>query len=94
MVIDRQEHAVRRRKVALALSEKALKDAKRLITIHSVKFAEEIGKSPQIGEKGDNSRREWTTRQNVGTWATYYGLDFISVLGYGKSFEMLTWEEN
>lgn len=92
MVIDKHEHAIRRRKMAPAFSERALKEAERLISISAQKLAEQIGKLAEGGaeQEGDG----WTPPRNMGDWATYFGFDFISDLGYGRSFDMLEQEEN
>lgn len=89
MVIDRHEHAIRRRKMAPAFSERALKEAELLISIKAQMLAEQLGSSlPENGKHVD-----WTPPQNMGDFATYFGFDFISDLGYGESFDMLQNEE-
>jgi cytochrome P450 len=89
MVIDRHEHAVRRRKMAPAFSIGAIKEAELLMTVNAQTLAEQIG---SFTERAKN--RDWTPPKNMGDWATYYGFDFISDLGYGKSFDMLKTAEN
>jgi cytochrome P450 len=89
MVIDKHEHAIRRRKMAPAFSERALSEAERLVTIRAMTLAEQVGSLPDKAKQGD-----WTQAKNMGKWATYFGFDFISDLGYGKSFDMLEKEEN
>jgi cytochrome P450 len=87
MVIDRHQHAIRRRKMAPAFSERALKEAERLTMISAVQLAEEVG-------KGTKLEKDWTQPINMGDWATYFGFDFIADLGYGKTFGMLECSEN
>lgn len=92
MVIDRHEHAARRRKMAPAFSERALKEAERLMTIQAQKLAEQIGSCSNGGV--GTKQGGWTGPQNMGDWATFFGFDFISDLGYGRSFDMLDKVEN
>jgi cytochrome P450 len=88
MVLDKKEHALRRRCMAPAFSEQAVKDAERIIAVSSNKLAEEIGSLPEGGKPG-----EWTLAKNMGDWATWFGFDFVGDLGYGKRFEMLDKED-
>lgn len=99
MVIDKPEHAVRRRKMAPAFSERALKEAEGLISISARKLAEQIGKQHPKSSNGgahseDSDNDNWTTPQNFGNWSTWFGFDFISDLGYGESFGMLDNDAN
>jgi cytochrome P450 len=89
MVIDRHEHAIRRRKMAPAFSERALKEGERIIAISAQTLAEQVGSLAEGAKEG-----EWTSPRNMSDWATFFGFDFISDLGYGKSFDMLQREEN
>ena len=89
MVLDKPEHALRRRIMAPAFSERALKDAEGLIAVHAQKLAERVGALSEGEKPGD-----WTPPRNMGDWATYYGFDFVSDLGYGQSFAMIERSEN
>ena len=89
MEIDKHEHAMRRRFLAPAFSERALKDAERLIAVSARKLTEGLSKLPEGARKGD-----WTAPKNMGRWATFFGFDFVSDLGYGRPFGMLDNEEN
>jgi cytochrome P450 len=80
MEIHKPTHALRRRFLAPAFSERALKDAESLITISALKLSQNLSLG---GEKS------WSAPKNMNDWATYFGFDFISDLGYGKSFGML-----
>jgi cytochrome P450 len=88
MMIDKHEHAVRRRTLAPAFSERALKDAESLIAVHARKLVEQIGTLSDGSKQGD-----WTQPKNMSLWATYFGFDFVSDLGYGQSFGMIEKEE-
>jgi cytochrome P450 len=85
MEIDKHEHAMRRRFLAPAFSEKALKEAEKLITISAKKLSQGLAAG---GEK------EWSDPKNMSDWATFFGFDFVSDLGYGKSFGMLDKGDN
>jgi cytochrome P450 len=88
MMIDKHEHAIRRRTIAPAFSERALKDAESVIAIHAHKLTSQIGTLPDNAQPGS-----WTEPKNMSHWATYFGFDFVGDLGYGSSFEMLDKEE-
>jgi cytochrome P450 len=85
MEIDKHEHAMRRRFLAPAFSEKALKEAEKLITISAKKLSQGLSAG---GEK------KWSDPKNMSDWATFFGFDFVSDLGYGKSFGMLDKGDN
>jgi cytochrome P450 len=85
MEVDKQQHALRRRFLAPAFSEKALKEAEILIRISAEKLSHGLAKG---GEE------RWSPPKNMSDWATYFGFDFISDLGYGRSFGMLEREDN
>ncbi|KAH6677108.1 benzoate 4-monooxygenase cytochrome P450 [Halenospora varia] len=85
MEIDKHQHALRRRFLAPAFSEKALKEAEKLISISAKKLTKGVTEG---GEK------DWSDPKDMNDWATYFGFDFISDLGYGKSFEMLEKHDN
>ncbi|TVY20841.1 Cytochrome P450 monooxygenase apf7 [Lachnellula arida] len=85
MEIDKHQHAMRRRFLAPAFSERALKEAEKLITITAKKL------SAGLSEGGE---KDWSQPKNFSDWATFFGFDFISDLGYGKSLEMLDKEDN
>ncbi|KAL9113568.1 MAG: hypothetical protein Q9227_002306 [Pyrenula ochraceoflavens] len=81
MTLDKQEHANRRRIMAPAFSQKALDDAEKLINVHALKLAAKIAAGTAPGD--------WSSAQNIGTWTTWYGFDFVADLGYGSTFDML-----
>ena len=63
--------------MARAFSERAFQDAEGLVAVHAWRFAEQVGARPDGAAQGD-----WTPPRNMGDWATYYGFDFVSDLGY------------
>jgi cytochrome P450 len=86
MEIDKQQHAMRRRFLAPAFSERALKEAEKLINVRAKLLVDGVSEG---AEKGS-----WATSKNFGGWATFFGFDFIADLGYGQSFHMLENDEN
>ncbi|KAK0109939.1 hypothetical protein ONS95_002606 [Cadophora gregata] len=86
MEIDKHEHAMRRRFLQPAFSERALKEAERLISISAKNFCQAL--TAGNGDEG------WSEPKNFNDWATFFGFDFVSDLGYGKSFGMLGNDEN
>lgn len=89
MEIDKYEHAMRRRFLAPVFSERALKEAECLITVSARKLSDELASLPEGAKNG-----EWSPPKNMGDWATFFGFDFISDLGYGQSFGMLDIDQN
>ena len=85
MEIDKHKHALRRRFLAPAFSDKALKEAEKLIAVSALKLANGLGEG---GESG------WSAAKNMNDWTTWFGFDFISNLGYGSSFGMLDGEDS
>lgn len=88
MVIDKQEHAIRRRLLHPAFSQRALDEAEKLISVHAHNLTDALLASP------GNVQIEWTSPKNLGDWTAYFGFDFVSDLGYGRSFEMLSKSDN
>ncbi|PVH88991.1 benzoate 4-monooxygenase cytochrome P450 [Cadophora sp. DSE1049] len=86
MEIDKHEHAMRRRFLQPAFSERALKEAERLISISARKLCQGLTSGMEDGI--------WSEPKNFNDWATFFGFDFVSDLGYGKSFGMLDNDEN
>lgn len=86
MEIDKHEHAMRRRFLQPAFSERALKEAETLISISARKLCQGLTSGLEEGE--------WSEPKNFNDWATFFGFDFVSDLGYGKSFGMLDSIEN
>lgn len=84
MVIDQHQHALRRRVMAPAFSEKALRDAEPLINANARKFCDRLAEGVGCDQKG-----EWSEAFDLQQWVSYYGYDFISDLAFGRSFELL-----
>jgi cytochrome P450 len=90
MVRDKQEHAIRRKFISPAFSERALKDSEKLINKNAVMLCDRLKLEAAIPDAGDMSESKgWSSPTNFSDWATYYGFDFISDLSFGMSFNML-----
>jgi hypothetical protein len=85
-IIDKKEHAIRRRIMSPAFSDKALRDAEKYINVNVMKLMHKLGEGPQ--ENG------WTKPKNFSDWSTYYSFDFISDLSFGSSLGLINEEEN
>ncbi|KAL9623567.1 MAG: hypothetical protein Q9160_002248 [Pyrenula sp. 1 TL-2023] len=86
MVIDKQEHINRRRLLHPAFSQRALEEAEKLIAVHAHKLTDAVIQKTAPGE--------WASPTNLGDRATHFGFDFVSDLGYGHSFDMLSSADN
>jgi hypothetical protein len=80
-VIDKKEHSFRRRVLASAFSESALRTQEQYIHNTVQIFLNQIGKDVQ-----DDG---WTSPKDFNEWITYFGFDFISDLSFGSSFRLL-----
>lgn len=80
-VIDKKEHSFRRRVLASAFSESALRKQEQYIDYNVKIFLDQIGKDVQ--EDG------WTKPLDFSIWITYFGFDFISDLSFGSRFRLL-----
>jgi hypothetical protein len=80
-VIDKKEHSFRRRVLASAFSDSALRKQEQYVDYNVKIFLEQIGKDVQ--ENG------WTKPLDFSVWTTYFGFDFISDLSFGSRFRLL-----
>ncbi|KAH8695817.1 benzoate 4-monooxygenase cytochrome P450 [Phaeosphaeriaceae sp. PMI808] len=87
MVIDQHQHALRRRVMAPAFSEKALRDAEPLINANARKLCK------RLTERFGCKKGGWSEGFDLQQWVAYYGYDFISDLAFGQSFALLDHEE-
>lgn len=88
MVIDQQHHALRRRVMSPAFSERALRDAEPLINGNAEKLV------VKLAEALNCKKGEWTGPLDLQQFVAYYGYDFISDLAFGHSFELLGHEHH
>lgn len=85
-VIDKKEHAFRRRVLAQAFSDSALRDQEQFIEFNVRILLKQMSKDVQ--EDG------WTAPKDFSEWITYYGFDYISDLAFGSRFKMLEESEH
>jgi cytochrome P450 len=83
-VIDKKEHAFRRRVLSPAFSDGALRDAEKYIDANVRKLMQKLGD----GAATDG----WTEPKNFATWSTAFGFDFIGDLSFGSNFNLLDGE--
>ena len=88
MVREHEQHALRRRVISPAFSEKALRDAEPFINTNAQKLSEKLEEVTKC------ERGHWSEPLDLYPWLAYYGYDFISDLAFGRSFEMLDHETN
>jgi cytochrome P450 len=84
--IDKREHAFRRRVLAPAFSESALREQERFVSESACIFLEQMTK-----EKEEDG---WSAPKDLTEWVTYYGFDFISDLSFGSRFKLLEEEDH
>jgi cytochrome P450 len=85
-VIDKKEHAFRRRVIGPAFSDKALGEQEQFIDENVRIFMSQLAKG--VGKDG------WSTPKDFAVWITYYGFDFISDLSFGSRFKLLEEEDH
>lgn len=85
---DRQLHARKRRVMAHAFSDTAIKEMERYILANIRTFCEGIGNELRPGEKG------WTTPKCMSDWFSWLSMDILGDLCFGKAFHMLEREDN
>lgn len=85
-VRDRAHHAQKRRLLARALSESAIRDTEPHILEQIQKWCSILGRGAAKGE--------WTEGRNMATFSDYLSFDVLSDLCFGKSFDVLEKEDN
>lgn len=88
-VIDKNEHAFRRRVMNPAFSDRALKDAENIIVDNVRSFCDGVGALSVEARHGD-----WTESKDIYVWSRWFSYDFISNLAFSKSFGLMETEEN
>jgi cytochrome P450 len=83
---DRAQHAQKRRLLARAFSESAIRDTEPHILEQVQKWCSILGEGAAKGE--------WTEGRNMTTFSDYLTFDILSDLCFGKSFDVLEKEEN
>ena len=87
--IDRKKHAFRRRVLAHAFSDTALRSAETLILENVSIWCEYLGSS-----KDGEQAKEWTLAKNMCDWANYLSYDIMGNLTFGTRFECIEKEKH
>ncbi|KAI5920170.1 isotrichodermin C-15 hydroxylase [Camillea tinctor] len=85
---DKTLHARKRRVLAQAFSDSAMKEMERYILANIRTFCQ------QIGLGASNERKGWTEPKNMSDWCNYLAMDILGDLCYGKAFHMLEQPDN
>lgn len=85
---DRQLHARKRRVMAHAFSDGAIKEMERYILANVRTFCDQIGAGLRGDEKG------WTTAKCMSDWLSWLSMDILGDLCFGKAFHMLERPDN
>ena len=83
---DKDVHARKRRVLAHAFSDGAIREAERYLLDNVRTFCRELGRS--AGEKG------WSPPRNMADWCNWLAMDILGDLCFGKAFHMLDRPDN
>ncbi|KAF2179044.1 benzoate 4-monooxygenase cytochrome P450 [Zopfia rhizophila CBS 207.26] len=85
-VIDKHEHAFRRKMISPSFSEAALRDSEQFIIQNVDIFLRRMGE-----KRGSDG---WTKARDFSEWCTYYGFDYTSDLAFGSRFGLVENDEH
>ncbi|KIW96687.1 uncharacterized protein Z519_02078 [Cladophialophora bantiana CBS 173.52] len=88
-IVDREGHAVKRRMLSHAFSDSALRSMEENILYNVRRWC-----SLTAGLKDKNDVDGWTKPRNMAAWANYLIFDIITLLAFGRSFDLVPREEN
>lgn len=91
---DRALHARKRRVMAHAFSDSAIKEMERYILANVRTFCEAIGSGLRIGGSSEKEGGEWTSPKCMSDWFSYLSMDILGDLCFGKAFHMLERDDN
>lgn len=86
---DKELHARKRRVMAHAFSDGAIKEMERYILANIRTFCEQIG-----GGQASADAKGWTTAKCMSDWFGYLAMDILGDLCFGKAFHMLERDDN
>ncbi|KAH7322822.1 putative cytochrome P450 monooxygenase [Stachybotrys elegans] len=86
---DKEVHARKRRVLAHAFSDSAMREMQRYILGNVRAFCEQIGM-----QEGGADAKGWTKPQNMANWFNYLAFDILGDLAFGKAFHMIESPEN
>lgn len=92
---DRALHARKRRVMAHAFSDSAIKEMERYILANVRTFCEVIGSGLRVGGGSlEKEGGEWTSPKCMSDWFSYLSMDILGDLCFGKAFHMLERDDN
>ena len=75
-------HAIKRRMLSQAFSEKSMQDMEQYVSANVNKWLDKLGDDRAAGN-------QWTAPKNVATLISYLTFDVVTDLCYGRSFDLL-----
>lgn len=90
---DRTLHARKRRVMAHAFSDNAIKEMEKYILANVRTFCEGIGNGLRVGIS-DEKGAQWTSPKSMSDWFSWLSMDILGDLCFGKAFHMLEKEDN
>lgn len=92
---DRALHARKRRVMAHAFSDSAIKEMERYILANVRTFCEAIGAGLRVGDgSSEKEGAGWTSPKCMSDWFSYLSMDILGDLCFGKAFHMLERDDN
>lgn len=89
---DRALHARKRRVMAHAFSDSAIKEMERYILANVRTFCEGIGGGLRVAESDKGG--QWTSPKCMSDWFSWLSMDILGDLCFGKAFHMLERDDN
>lgn len=86
---DKEVHARKRRVLAHAFSDGAMREMQRYIVGNVRTFCRLLGLSD-----GDADAKGWSKPKNMSDWCNYLAMDILGDLSFGKAFHMLERPDN
>lgn len=83
--VDKAQHARKRRVLAHAFSENAVRSAETFVIQHVNRWCELLG---------ENTQKQWSEPRDMARWANYLVFDILGDLCFGKSMEIKEPGEN
>ncbi|MCJ1266174.1 hypothetical protein MMC22_006056 [Lobaria immixta] len=92
--IDKASHARKRRVLAHAFSEAALKSMEKYMLTNERLFLERLCPQPNTEKAAAKKPTEWSVALNMADWANYLTFDIMGDLAFGQTFGLLERSDN
>lgn len=92
--IDKASHARKRRVLAHAFSEAALKSMEKYMLTNERLFLERLCPQPNTEKAAGQKPTEWSEALNMADWANYLTFDIMGDLAFGQTFGLLERSDN